>query len=138
MRERVKKENKAHKKHYADKNITICKEWAGDPKIFIEQMFPSWKPNQNLTIDRIDNTKGYYFENCRWATAITQNNNKSNNHHITYKGKTQTVAQWGRELNLCQFVIAGRRRIHWSVEKTFLTPGRPFDSGRSKKKKSQL
>lgn len=35
-----------------------------------------------LTIDRIDNSKGYSPENCRWADHTTQNRNRRNVHMI--------------------------------------------------------
>lgn len=62
------------KKYYADKGITVCDRWRQSFDAFIEDM---GVPLNNLTIDRLDNTKGYYKENCRWATYKEQSANKS-------------------------------------------------------------
>ena len=55
---------------------------------------------EDKTLDRIDNNRNYNKENCKWSTKIEQCNNKRNNRLMTYKGKTQTIAQWSRELNI--------------------------------------
>ena len=61
-------------KEYGGKGITVCNEWMD----FIP--FYSWALNNgytdSLTIDRIDNKKGYCPENCRWATQHEQSMNK--------------------------------------------------------------
>lgn len=50
---------------------------------FVELMADSYYEHvaeygeHNTTIDRIDNTKGYSYKNCRWATYETQSINKS-------------------------------------------------------------
>lgn len=89
---------KVNKKYYADKNITICKEWLSFPNFF------EWSKNNgysdNLTIDRINNNKGYYPENCRWTTPREQANNRSTNRFICYKNRTETLANWSRILNI--------------------------------------
>lgn len=55
------------------KNITIDSRWKLF-KNFLQDMGP--RKNKNLTIDRSDNSKGYYKENCRWATMAEQSRNK--------------------------------------------------------------
>lgn len=57
-------------------NKTVSKEWF-DFERFKEDMFSTWR--QGLQLDRIDNTKGYYKENCRWVTSAENNQNRSNN-----------------------------------------------------------
>lgn len=73
----------------------------------------------NLTLDRIDVNKGYSPENCRWVSMEVQQNNKRNNRLITYKGKTQTIAQWSREVGIPFKTIQGRLNRKLPVEKIF-------------------
>lgn len=55
----------------------ICTRWCGDKGF--ENFFADMGPRpHNLTIERIDNTKGYSPSNCTWATMKEQNLNKSN------------------------------------------------------------
>lgn len=84
------------KKKYRDKGITVCERWLNF-KNFYEDMFPSY--TEGLTIDRIENDKGYYKENCRWATPIEQSNNRTNNTRIQYNGKILTLREWSIELD---------------------------------------
>lgn len=77
--------HEAHKRYIG---ITICDRWLCEDgfKNFLEDM---GKRPKNKSLDRIDNGKGYYKENCKWSTPKQQANNTRSNvkrKKLTYKG----------------------------------------------------
>ena len=107
-------------KDYQNRGINICAEWH-DFSVFQKWALENGYKD-DLSIDRIDNNKGYYPENCRWADNFTQANNKRNNHWLTYNNKTQTIAQWSKELSIKYNALNERLRKGWSVERALSTP----------------
>lgn len=107
--------------HYGAKGIRICTEWQGNFKVFYDwAMANGYK--DGLTIERIDINGNYEPSNCRWATTKEQANNKSQNHFLTYNGKTQTMAQWAEETGIKYTTLRARiNDYHWSVERALTT-----------------
>ena len=52
--------------------ISFCDRWQ-DFNLFFEDM---GMPIKGQSLDRIDGSKGYYKDNCRWATIEVQNRNR--------------------------------------------------------------
>lgn len=101
------------------KNIKICPEWNEFSK-FYEDMGDRPK---GFTIERINNNKGYYKENCRWATTKEQNNNKSNNFIVKLRGEKRNLNTWCEILNMPYNLV--KRRIYiqgWSAKEALLIP----------------
>lgn len=73
-------------KYYGERGIDVCQEWLDDKERFIKDMGP--RPTPKHQIDRIDNEKGYYPENCRWTDVSTQQRNKRPMGKSKYKGVT--------------------------------------------------
>lgn len=78
-------------------------------------------------IDRIDNNKGYYKENCRWVTSKTNNRNKQNNRLETYKGETQCLAVWAEKYNIPYTTLSSRiNMLGWTIERALTTPVKKY------------
>ena len=63
--------------YYGARNIKICHEWRYNPEKFIKycETLPGWD-DPKLTLDRIDNNKGYEPRNLRFTTISQQNTNR--------------------------------------------------------------
>lgn len=92
---------------------------------FYKDMKRRWRPG--LTIERKNNDGHYCKRNCSWTNRMNQCNNKRNNRRIYFKGKTKTLAQWCRILNLAYGRTSYRiRQLGWTPEKALTTPNPIF------------
>lgn len=109
---------------YGGRGITICDRWLRSFEAFYEDM--GERP-EGLTLERIDNDKGYYKENCKWATRSEQNKNQYHppkpglGQKISFKGKDLTVAQWAEALGLSKITIHKRLRAGWAIKDVLST-----------------
>ena len=112
----------AHKyyKNYGGRGIRVCAEW-DDFFMFYEWALANGY-QEGLTIDRIDTNGNYEPSNCRWVTMKVQNNNRRNNHLVTYKGQTKTLSEWAEEFQINRYTLYKRIQAGWSVEKALETP----------------
>jgi len=58
--------------HYGGRGISVCKRWMNFDKFF-EDM--GQRPDNNFSIERVNNDGGYNPSNCKWATRAEQAQN---------------------------------------------------------------
>lgn len=117
---------------YGERGIVVCDEWKDSFEAF--RMWAMANGYEDtLTIDRIDVNGNYEPSNCRWATNEEQQNNKRDNHVLTYNGETHTVSEWAKILKLKQQTLDRRLHRGWSVEKALTTPARKLQNKNPKK-----
>lgn len=75
MKSRCYRTDNVNYDRYGGRGIRICKEWLDDFVVFYDWAIQHGY-NENLTIDREDNSKGYTPQNCRWVTIREQNINR--------------------------------------------------------------
>lgn len=107
-------------RYYGAKGITMCNEWREDFTSFAKWSEKSgYDKNadaQKCTIDRIDNTKPYCPENCRWVNHIVQCNNMSCNKTFEYNGEVLTMAEAARKFEIPYTTLRARIRRGVSFE----------------------
>lgn len=75
MKNRCYNSHQINYKHYGGRGIAVCEEWLHDFTAFRDWAM-SHGYRDDLTIDRIDNDKGYSPDNCRWVTMSEQRKNQ--------------------------------------------------------------
>lgn len=104
---------------YGGRGIDLCDEWKEFDTFCDWALANGYDENAQFgecTIDRIDPDKGYSPDNCRWVNMTRQNNNRRNNHLISFNGETKTIAEWERHLGLYSGAIYERLKSGWSIE----------------------
>lgn len=91
-------------KYYGAKGVRVCERW-NDYGNFLKDMGD--KP-AGMSLDRIDTSKGYSPDNCRWATEEEQQNNRSNNNRQVVDGIMMGISQCSRVYNIPRSTLATR------------------------------
>lgn len=89
---------------YGARGITVCARWRESFESFWADMAEGYA--DNLTLDRKDNSGPYSPENCRWASAEKQANNRRST--VLFQGKP--IAEWARKLGISRSTILNRIR----------------------------
>ena len=137
-----------YKKHpcysnYGGRGIEMCDEWKNSSTNFGDWAIENGY-SDNLTIDRIDNNKGYSPDNCRWSTRKQQCENRrcKTSEDIDYRkrvmetmkpkgkmieinGETKNITDWCKYYNISKNTVETRMyRLNWDVVKAITTPSR--------------
>jgi hypothetical protein len=113
---------------YGARGITVCDRWRKFENFFADM---GERP-QGKTLDRIDNSRGYEPENCRWATPAEQTRNSRLVRNVTINGRTQCLIDWTREIGMKLGTVRGRLNRGWPVELALTTPADPQFNWRAK------
>lgn len=104
--------------HYL--NISVCDEWNNSFVAFRDWAMSNGY-SDSLTIDRIDNSKGYCPENCRWITIAEQQSNRTNTIYVDYNGEKWCLR------TLCNKIGFPYKNAHRRFQK-MMKRGQPIDT----------
>lgn len=110
---------------YGGRGITVCDEWRHDFQAFYSHV--SQLPHygeKRYTLDRTNNSLGYFPGNMRFATATQQGRNQRQTIILTHNDKTQCLADWAEELGLTYSTLYQRIYLGWTTERALTTPPR--------------
>lgn len=116
----IKARCNAHE-YYRDKQISVCDEWKQSFVTFYDWAISNgWY--DGAEIDRIDNSKGYSPDNCRWVSRSTNMRNTTRQRPISFRGKTQSLRHWSEELGIGFYTLRARLvSLGWSVDRALST-----------------
>ena len=122
MKKRCDNENDNAFPNYGGRGITYCDEWRK------YEEFSKWAKSsgyeEGMTLDRIDNDRSYYPENCRWVTPSVQSANRR-------KPKNNTSGYIGVNYSYGSYRAAVRyegKRIYLSGFKTAVDAAKARDA----------
>lgn len=107
-------------KNYGARGIKVCDEWRNPTtgfQDFIDHIGP--KPSPSLSLDRLDNDKGYEPGNVAWRTRREQNlNRRTFAQKVTIAGEVRTLEEWGQisgvdATTIRSRIVGGRAEHEW-------------------------
>jgi len=136
MRARCLNVNHKDYARYGGRGITICPRWLrgehGKHPFLCMWEDMGDPPTSKHSIDRRDNEKGYYRENCGWATPLEQARNRRPRYQspprpvgsqmIAILGVTRTMDEWCEVFSISKVVAQKRLLSGWDPEIAFITP----------------
>lgn len=84
-------------KNYGALGIVVCDSWKNSFENFYNDM---GKKPVGMSLDRINTSKNYSKENCRWADRTTQNRNRRNNIIVELHGSKKVLSQLSEETGI--------------------------------------
>ncbi|MBQ3021944.1 MAG: hypothetical protein IJD91_01275 [Clostridia bacterium] len=118
MKQRCNNPNASKYGTYGGRGICVCDEWLNN-----FPAFRTWALSHgyadNLSIDRIDNNKGYFPENCRWADNKTQCRNLRKNVLVKYEGKLITISEVAEITGISKETLYYRFKHGYSNDQLF-------------------
>ena len=107
MKNRCRNPNMHNWSHYGGKGVTVCAAWQEFMPFYTWAMANGY--SDDLQLDRINGKRNYSPRNCRWATVIEQQQNR------TIVKLTPTKAQKIRRDRRNSFVLAKIYNVHPST-----------------------
>lgn len=112
MLQRTLNENSVSYKDYGARGISVCERWCSFDN-FYEDM---GEPPKNYSLDRLNNDKGYYPENCEWRDRKTQARNTRSNRFIEVQGERMCTAEAAERFGFSPHTIIDRLNRGWTPE----------------------
>ena len=126
MLQRCNNPNRPQYSRYGGRGIKVCERWFKFDNFFLDM---GERP-KGLTLERIDNDKGYGPDNCKWASRYEQTRNRKVTRIIEFDGQQLTIPEWAIYLGINKHTLDNRIKRGWTLEKALIgklyrPPSRP-------------
>lgn len=118
MRQNCMNRNSNRYLRYGGAGIGVTQRWDSFEN-FLEDMGDK-PPGTVLT--RIDPSREYCKENCRWGTAKESQNNRREQKRYTHDGHTLTIPQWAERVGMKQSALRARLARGWDFADAITAP----------------
>jgi hypothetical protein len=106
MRDRCSNPNRHDWHRYGGAGITVAPEWNSFEQFVVDM----GNAPPGRTLDRIDGSKGYGPDNCRWATPHEQALNSRAARVFELEGVRDSISGWARRWGVSRYIAAKRLR----------------------------
>lgn len=134
MRARCVNPNVKSYAKYGARGITISDEWRDSFEAFYKDIGP--RPGPGMTLERIDNAKGYCKGNCRWATRTEQARNTRGNVYLEYNGELRQLCEWAELKGMRREALWARLKRGMTLDEALNTPLKYHGKALSARKQS--
>ncbi len=122
MKRRCHNTKDAHYAYYGGRGITVCERWFKSFSDFISDI--GRRPEEHLTLERINNDRGYEPDNCKWATRSENYTNRRNRRLLSIGGSLMPIKQVALEYGIPLRHVIDRYKRCWDHERIVTTPVR--------------
>lgn len=112
MRARCHNPSNARYDDYGGRGISVDQKWESYESFLLDM----GRAPEGYSLDRKDVNGNYDLDNCKWATAVEQANNKRNTVFLEFEGKKQTIGEWAVEKNISPTVIRTRLSAGFPID----------------------
>lgn len=122
MKSRCNNKNESFYYRYGGRGITVCDEWH-DFIVFYRWAITNGYSDE-LTIERINNDRGYCPDNCAWIPIKAQAANRHTNRIIEFNGELLPITHLATKYKIMRTTLEQRLKRGWSIERAIKTPVR--------------
>ena len=103
---------------YGGRGIRVCNRWQ-DIRNFVKDM--GHPPSDEHSLQLINPSLNYQKSNCRWAVVCRRDVSSLNDNLLTFRGRTQTISAWAREIGISHQGLISRLDCGWTIEEALTT-----------------
>jgi hypothetical protein len=108
IKQRCNNPNNPQYMYYGGRGIAMCQRWASNFEDFYTDV--GARP-EGMTLDRIDNNKGYEITNVRWATKQEQARNRRCVVAVAHDGKQMFLHEWAEVIGVSHDILKKRWQL---------------------------